>query len=473
MAMKKPKFRHRVICFWLAVFYAVMTVGVSIWSDIWVIRAQADEAEEVGSWISCTISQDATRKTDSCTGFTTMMMLQNSTLLDEEWQFGEPGNPVLVTDLNNKYNGQHSLREMLNDGVTTIGGENPYTGGWYWSGGTGIADADLTKWTGGKLKAVQVASSDVSSDGFVTPTSYATGCITGMSGKNFQTMTHDELVSAMQILWDAGFFMIICGGPTGSTNRPGPGGGVSNAEHTSFVAGVTDDELYINDVWDGRTLAVGNWQPHLGCPTICFVICYYSDEVSPVEIAGGRRGQNGHRADLSTDESGNLVLGGFWSEEEFVPYTGLIEVPAILPAFDDLDINDQMAVRDWRDTIQMEKENRGITAILRAFVAFLGIVVILYAVFLYIAYQFDINQTFLDIQFLSIMTFGQIQIAPDTKKSTYGIDAHSKKNGTKFVVHRDMILICLTGITIGVLLTSGKIYALIDWVVRRVLKVFK
>lgn len=173
-------------------------------------------------------------------------------------------------------------------------------------------------------------------------------------------------------------------------------------------------------------------------------------------------GVSGISSGGNTGTNGIKFSGRLWDESEFVDMSALIEGGIALPTFDGLVSKEQMAVRQWGSDIEALKEFNKYT-FLRGVLMFIGIVLILYSVFLYIAFQFDVNVTFFECQLVKIMTGGKLVVSPDLQTSTYGTGIH---NDVKGVVHRDMIFITLTGIAIGVFIISGKAYLLISWIIR-------
>lgn len=169
----------------------------------------------------------------------------------------------------------------------------------------------------------------------------------------------------------------------------------------------------------------------------------------------------GNRGDGNSGEQGTFnVAGGYWAEEEFVSVNQLLDSPVPLPDAETLDAVDRNHVVEWREQLEMEQEQQKYRVV-RGIVSFVGILVILYSVFLYIAFQFDVNQNFFDFEFIGVMTMGRLRIAQEYDKSTYKED----NAGKKLVTHRDIIGVCLLGIALGVLIISGKLYAFIYQVI--------
>ena len=124
---------------------------------------------------------------------------------------------------------------------------------------------------------------------------------------------------------------------------------------------------------------------------------------------------------------------------------------------------------EWKEDIAYRNKKDTHSGI-RTTVAILGILLTLFSVLVYIAYQFDTINNIIDISLLSIITFGRLRISPEFDKSTFmnnqeGGATGTSKTGQKTVVHKDILIICTIGITIGVLIFSGKLYMMISWVI--------
>ena len=94
---------------------------------------------------------------------------------------------------------------------------------------------------------------------------------------------------------------------------------------------------------------------------------------------------------------------------------------------------------------------------MRAVIAFVGILTVLYATLLYIAYWFDRINNYIEFSALGLLTVGKLVISPDDNVSTY---TPSNKS-VKAVTHKNICTVCLIGISIGILLLTGKVYTLI------------
>ena len=108
----------------------------------------------------------------------------------------------------------------------------------------------------------------------------------------------------------------------------------------------------------------------------------------------------------------------------------------------------------WSENIK--NNSRGTIGFFRTLTAFLGIMITIYSLLLYMCYWLDRSNNIVDVSTLRILTFNQIQISPDDN-STF----NPNQQGTKYIIHKDIILIVIIGCTIGVLIMTGKIYSIV------------
>lgn len=179
--------------------------------------------------------------------------------------------------------------------------------------------------------------------------------------------------------------------------------------------------------------------------------------------------KNGDTVDASA-----IATGGYLPEENYVNLDKLTEDGIALPTKAELSATqggkyDLKVLDEWKEDVAFRHKNDTHGGI-RTAVALLGILLTLYSVLVYIAYQFDVINNIIDVSLLSIITFGRLRISPEFDKSTFmnhpeGGAKGTSKTGQKTVVHKDILIICTIGITIGVLIFSGKLYMMISWVI--------
>lgn len=171
---------------------------------------------------------------------------------------------------------------------------------------------------------------------------------------------------------------------------------------------------------------------------------------------------DGSAVSLMTVSGGKLLNEGYFSSA-----SGISEEALCLPSSYDLPLKDLTELSSWKKNIKYAEDDRSLRYP-RAVVMLVGILVTIYSILLYIAYQFDRINNFIELDALGIMTFGKLRISPDDRKSTFN-DKHQER---KVVVHRDIIIVCLVGVAIGVLLISGKIFEVVVYLMLKIQEVF-
>ena len=111
----------------------------------------------------------------------------------------------------------------------------------------------------------------------------------------------------------------------------------------------------------------------------------------------------------------------------------------------------------------MNQRENGFIAFLRIVVMWVGIVITVYSFLIYLAYWFDKLNSLIDLDALSIITFGKLHVAVDDKEANYSL---SHRNGNHVTVsHKNILFISLTGMLFGTLLISGRFYQMINAIV--------
>lgn len=151
----------------------------------------------------------------------------------------------------------------------------------------------------------------------------------------------------------------------------------------------------------------------------------------------------------------DLVDMRLWDEKEFIDFCEFSEMSIELPNRVGLSPSKLKEISAWKRDIEnrrLEKYNR----YPRAVFMFVGILIIVYSTFLYLAWQFDRINNFIDISLLSIISFKRFMASPD------GISNYADtRAANKVLTHKDIIKVTLLGLLIGTLLISGKIF---EWV---------
>lgn len=200
------------------------------------------------------------------------------------------------------------------------------------------------------------------------------------------------------------------------------------------------------------------------------MVCRASAFNNEAALAGKQGGGNfsGDSSDSGKSDVTPMTSEGYkWVEEQgFLECVKpcLYEVPvgSKLPSFEGLDMDDKGVVRDWRDDIDRKNEPRVLNFI-RAGVSFIGILLTVYGLMLYVAYHFDTVNNILDIQLLGILTLGRLRASKEESGYVGGLDSQSR--GARVVNHTYIIKTCFITVGFGILLISGGIYKLILWVI--------
>lgn len=185
-------------------------------------------------------------------------------------------------------------------------------------------------------------------------------------------------------------------------------------------------------------------------------------KVKEVKDGGSSSGVIGNEdSDIAQVVSG-VTWTGLLDETAFVDRKLLIDEGVNLPSFSDLSVDDGQAVREWSDDIGFRAQMSKFLW-LRQVLIFVGILITIYSVLLYVAYHFDVINSFFDFELLKFLTLGKLAVSPDQTVSTYSVKI---KTNCKGVVHKDMIFICLMGVSVGVLILSGKMFLIINMAIQ-------
>ena len=176
-----------------------------------------------------------------------------------------------------------------------------------------------------------------------------------------------------------------------------------------------------------------------------------------VETTGDSESSESADEQVATSGDGYIQFGGeVMDEEYFLPTQdnqwGYNLVT--MATSENLTVNEQTQIARWSENIK--NNSRGVVGFFRTLSAFLGIMITIYSLLLYMCYWLDRSNNIVDVSTLRILTFNQIQISPDDN-STF----NPNQQGTKYIIHKDIIFIVIIGCTIGVLIMTGKIYSIV------------
>lgn len=168
------------------------------------------------------------------------------------------------------------------------------------------------------------------------------------------------------------------------------------------------------------------------------------------------------------------VNSGIWTEEKLSAFVKLNEVD-LTPLLDDavrgkLTQSDVENLANWERNINNNTSDSGAIHYLRIFVMFMGIILIVWSVFIYLSYWFDRVNNFIDIDLLGILTFNKLHISDTEEECTFHLKTLGKTD-KKTVNHRAVCIVCITGICFGTLIVSGVLYKLLNSFINIVLRI--
>lgn len=175
---------------------------------------------------------------------------------------------------------------------------------------------------------------------------------------------------------------------------------------------------------------------------------------------GSKIGQDTGTSEGTSEESGadfNYIGLTKWMDEyDIIENSKLSEDAIALLSREDCSIGDITSINEWKENIENTSYEK-VGKYIRGSILFVGILITLYSILLFLAYVFDSINNFLDFDALSVLTFGKLQKAPDPDSSTFT----PENPKTRLVTLKDIIGVTISGVLIGVLLISGKIFVLV------------
>lgn len=170
----------------------------------------------------------------------------------------------------------------------------------------------------------------------------------------------------------------------------------------------------------------------------------------------------------TVSEGVNLKQTGKYVESDFVNVDYLIESDIELPDQENITDKQLKDVIEWKKNVEYEKEDV-IIKFLRTVVMFCGIIFIVWMLLIYLCYWMDRINNIIDVAFLPIVTFGRLRVSPEEFECTFNPKDFSKGQA-QTVNHRVVLSICLIGVFFAVLIITGNLYKLINFVIRWIFK---
>lgn len=236
-----------------------------------------------------------------------------------------------------------------------------------------------------------------------------------------------------------------------------------------------------------RTLELGSWSGVEAASimwTISWEICqdYEAGALSRAEKAddyftliNGTSFSEFVNLDEATIAAQQLSSNGYWTEDQLSAFARLTEIDLShlinSATRENLDANKLNGLVGWETNVEMQQEESGWIATLRKIVMIIGIIFILWVMFIYIGYWFDRLNNFFYIDVLGILTFGHLHMSDTEQECTFGL-GKGKSGGKTTVNHRAILTICLIGLVFGVLVVSGVFYSILAAFIQAMLNFF-
>lgn len=117
-----------------------------------------------------------------------------------------------------------------------------------------------------------------------------------------------------------------------------------------------------------------------------------------------------------------------------------------------LSVSEQKALSDIGRNV--EKNRITVTGVYHALMSFVGVVLILYSLLMFLAYFFDYNNTFVDISLLGIITLGRFRVVSKEEVGEGNL-GYNKKDKCTYVTMGMVAVRCVVVLVVGLFLVSG------------------
>ncbi len=397
----------------------------------------------VADWCTVQINQNGVGRGSGCTVVSLELICQNSGVIKDEYKLSGA-----ITDATAEY--------TAFDNACTFHNGDSWVIGSFTSGAGSVTNATWTNET------------SVTGDMPDTADYNSVSAITGVGSKNFKDMSYEEQVSAMKAFWNAGYFVVFCVEYkwVGQESN-GPDG--FKAAHATMLAGVDDTDIYINDPANGQVCLYKDRSAKGGDYNLMYILCFKNDKTAPNTLSSGGDAQVTEQDKTNVTNMG-LNAGTFYSENDLSAYVKLqeVDVSAMLPkSREGLSQNELENLVSWENNVTNSKREYGFIAWMRIIVMWLGIIFTIYIFLLYLAYWFDKLNSLIDLDVLSILTFGRLHVAIDNREANFSL---GKKQDRMTVSHKDMLFICITGLIFGTLLITGTFYKIVAGFINFILR---
>lgn len=202
--------------------------------------------------------------------------------------------------------------------------------------------------------------------------------------------------------------------------------------------------------------------------------CKSQEGVAPKGITA--KGSSNGSDQTSQNVAMFLMSSGIWSEAEIASYSKVCEVNIDSMYLEDakrdnLTSKEISTLSGWEQNINDSSLMGKLIRLLRSLVVLVGILVVVWGIFFYLAYWFDRLNTLVDIDTVKLLTFGKLVKAPDESECTFNVrDLISSDGQPKTVNHKIVCGIVVFAIGVGCLLVSGYFYKILGFLITKLLQ---
>lgn len=399
----------------------------------------------VADWCTVRINQNGVGRGSGCTVVSLELLCQNSGTIKDEYKLD--GDITSATDTYTSF-----------DSACTFHTGDSWILGNFTSGASAVTNAT---WS------TDVATEENNAD---TGDYNGVTVITGVGNKNFKDMEVSEQLSALKGFWNAGYFVVFCVEYIDNVQHNNGKEGFW-ANHATMLAGLDDSTIYLNDPASGSIVNYNELHDRDEGDkyNLVYIVTFKNDKTAPNTLSSGGDAQVTEQDKTNVTNMG-LNAGTFYSENDLSAYVKLqeVDVSAMLPkSREDLSQNELENLASWENNVTNSKREYGFIAWMRIIVMWLGIIFTIYIFLLYLAYWFDKLNSLIDLDVLSILTFGRLHVAIDDREANFSL---GKKQDRMTVNHKDMLFICITGLIFGTLLITGTFYKIVAGFVNFILR---
>lgn len=399
----------------------------------------------VADWCTVRINQNGVGRGSGCTVVSLELLCQNSGNIKDEYKLD--GDITSATDTYTSF-----------DSACTFHTGDSWILGNFTSGASAVTNAT---WS------TDVATEENNAD---TGDYNGVTVITGVGNKNFKDMEVSEQLSALKGFWNAGYFVVFCVEYIDNVQHNNGKEGFW-ANHATMLAGLDDSTIYLNDPASGSIVNYNELHDRDEGDkyNLVYIVTFKNDKTAPNTLSSGGNTQVTEQDKTNVTNMG-LNAGTFYSESDLSAYVKLqeVDISAMLPkSREDLSQNELENLASWENNVTNSKREYGFIAWMRIIVMWLGIIFTIYIFLLYLVYWFDKLNSLIDLDVLSILTFGRLHVAIDDREANFSL---GKKQDRMTVSHKDMLFICITGLIFGTLLITGTFYRIVAGFVNFILK---